>query len=71
MGDKPVARPIPTHKTTKTHNKRTQISIHRVGLEPMTPALQRAKTVNTSDSLATVIGTVKKCHEQRTMQIVK
>jgi hypothetical protein len=27
MGDQPVARPLPTHRTTQTQNKRTQTSM--------------------------------------------
>jgi hypothetical protein len=30
-GDQPVARPLPTHRTTQTQNKRTQTSMPRVG----------------------------------------
>jgi hypothetical protein len=33
-GDQPVARPLPTHRTTQTQNKRIQISMIRVGFEP-------------------------------------
>jgi hypothetical protein len=29
-GDQPIARPLPTHRTTQTHNKRTQTSMPRV-----------------------------------------
>jgi hypothetical protein len=50
-GDQPVARPLPTHRTTQTQNKRTQTSMPRVEFE-------RAKTVHSLDSAATVIGTV-------------
>jgi hypothetical protein len=32
-GKQPIARPPPTHRTTQTQNKRTQISMLRVGLE--------------------------------------
>jgi hypothetical protein len=35
-GDQPVARPLPTHRTTQTQNKRTQTSMSRVGFEPTT-----------------------------------
>jgi hypothetical protein len=50
-GDQPVARPLPTHKTTQTQNKRTHTSMPRVGFEPTTPAFEQA-----SDSASTVIG---------------
>jgi hypothetical protein len=50
-GDKPVARSLPTHRTTQTRYKRTQICIPRVGFEPTIPVLERAKTVH-----ATVVG---------------
>jgi hypothetical protein len=36
--DQPVARPLPTHRTTQTQNKRTQASMLWVGLEPTTRA---------------------------------
>jgi hypothetical protein len=45
-GDQPVARPLPTHRTTKTQNKRTQTSVPRVGFEPTIPVLERKKTVH-------------------------
>jgi hypothetical protein len=54
--DQPVARPLPIHRTTKTQNKRKQISMPRVGFEPMTPAFERAKMVHAIDHTATVIG---------------
>jgi hypothetical protein len=54
-GDQPIARPLPTHGTTQTQNKRTQISMPRVGFEPTIPAFERAKTVHDLDGPATVI----------------
>jgi hypothetical protein len=36
-GDQPAARPLPTHRTTQTQNKRTQTSMPRVGFEPTIP----------------------------------
>jgi hypothetical protein len=56
-GDQPVARPLPTHRTTQTENKRKQISMPSVGFAPTIPAFQRAKTVHALDRAATVIGT--------------
>jgi hypothetical protein len=53
-GDQPVARPLPTHRTTQTQNKRTQTSMPRVGVEPTVPVMERAKTVHASDRAATV-----------------
>jgi hypothetical protein len=58
MGDQPVARPLPTHKTTQTQNKRTQTPMPRVGFGPMTPGFKRAKTVHALDRAATEIGHV-------------
>jgi hypothetical protein len=55
MGNQPVARPLPTHRTTKTHNKRTQTSMPRVGFESTIPVLERAKTVHILYRVATVI----------------
>jgi hypothetical protein len=54
--DQPVARPLPTHRTTPTENKHTQTSVPCVGLEPTIPAFERAKTVHALDRAATVIG---------------
>jgi hypothetical protein len=54
-GDQPVARPLPTHKTTQIQNKSTQTSMLLVGFEPTMPVFERAKTVHA----ATVIGTLQ------------
>jgi hypothetical protein len=50
-GDQPVARPLRTHRTTQTQNKRTKTSIPRVGFESTT-------TVRVLDRAAAVIGTL-------------
>jgi hypothetical protein len=57
VGDQPVARPLPTCRTTQTQNKRTQTSMPRVGFEPTTPVFDRAKMVHVLDRAATMIGT--------------
>jgi hypothetical protein len=57
MGDQFVARPVPTHKTTQTRNKRTETRMPRVGFEPTIPVFKRAKTVHALDRAAAVIGT--------------
>jgi hypothetical protein len=44
-GDHPVARPLPIHRATQTHNKRTQTSMPLVRFEPTIPVFERAKTV--------------------------
>jgi hypothetical protein len=54
-GDQPIARPLPTYKTTQTRNKRTQISILRVEFEPTMPVFEGAKTVRALDHTATVM----------------
>jgi hypothetical protein len=54
-GDQPVKRPLPTCRTTQTKNKRTDIHASK-GFEPTIRAFERAKTVHTLDSAATVIG---------------
>jgi hypothetical protein len=54
--DQLVARPLPTHRTTQTQNKRTQTSKPRVGIEHTNPVFERAKTDHTSHRAATVIG---------------
>jgi hypothetical protein len=56
-GDQPVAKPLPTHTTTQTHNKRTQTYMPRVGFEPTIPAFVQEKTVHALDRAVTVIGT--------------
>jgi hypothetical protein len=56
-GDEPVARPLPLHRTTQTQNKRTQTSMYRVRFEPRIQVFERAKTLDTLDRAATVIGT--------------
>jgi hypothetical protein len=52
MSDQPVARPLPTHRTTQTQNKRTQTSMPWVGFEHTIPAFERAKTVHALDRAA-------------------
>jgi hypothetical protein len=54
--EQPVARPLPTQRTTQTQNKRTQTSIPRFGFEAMIPVFKRAETVHALDRAATVIG---------------
>jgi hypothetical protein len=44
-GDQPVARHLPTHRTTQAQNKRTQTSMPLVEFEPTIPVFERAKTV--------------------------
>jgi hypothetical protein len=58
-GDQPVTRPLPTHRTTQTQNKRKQTSMPRVGFEPMIPVFERTKTINALDRAAAVIGSIK------------
>jgi hypothetical protein len=55
-GDQPVARPLPTHRTTQTENKRTKTSMPLVGFEFTIPIFERAKTVHGLDRAETVIG---------------
>jgi hypothetical protein len=55
-GDQPVARPLSTHRTTQTRNKRTQISMNRVGFEPKTPVFQRAKKIYALDPCFSIAG---------------
>jgi hypothetical protein len=56
MGNQPVARPLPTHKTAQTQNKRTQSSMPRVRFEPTTPVFEQAKTDYALDHATTIIG---------------
>jgi hypothetical protein len=55
-GVQPIARPLLTHRTTQTQNKRTQTSISWVGFEPTIPVCERAKTVHALDCTAIVMG---------------
>jgi hypothetical protein len=50
-GNQPVARPLPTHRITQTHNKHTQISMPWLGFEPTIPAFERTKTVHALTAL--------------------
>jgi hypothetical protein len=52
-GDQPIARSLPTRRTTQT--EQTQTSMPRVGLEPTTPAFDWEKTVYALDRAVTVI----------------
>jgi hypothetical protein len=54
-GDQPVARPLPTHRTIQTQNKRTQTFMSLAGFEPTIPAFERVKTVHAFDRATTVI----------------
>jgi hypothetical protein len=56
MGDQPVARPLPIHRTAKTQNKRTQASMPQVGFELTILVFEGAKTVHALDGAATGIG---------------
>jgi hypothetical protein len=51
-GDQPVARPLPTHRTTKIQKKHTQTSMPQVEFEPTILMLERAKTVHTTYTTA-------------------
>jgi hypothetical protein len=55
MSDQPVARPLPTHRTAQTQNKRTQTSVPQVGFESTIPVFKRAKIVHALDRTAVVI----------------
>jgi hypothetical protein len=57
-GDQALARPLPTHRTTQTQNKRPQTSMPQVGFEPAIPVFKHAKTFRALYHVATVIGEV-------------
>jgi hypothetical protein len=59
MGDQPLRRPLPEHRTAQTQNERTQSYMSRVGSEPTIPLFERAKTVHALDRAAAVIGLYK------------
>jgi hypothetical protein len=56
MGDQPITRLLPTHRTTQTQNKCRQTYMPWMGLEPTIPAFEWAKTVHASERAAAVIG---------------
>jgi hypothetical protein len=53
--DQPVARPLPTHRTAQTQNKRREMSMLRVGFEPTIPMFERTKPAHAWDRVVTVI----------------
>jgi hypothetical protein len=61
-GDQSVARPLPTHGTIQTENKRTQTSMLLVGFLSMVLVFEQAKTVHALDLEATVIGSYGLSH---------
>jgi hypothetical protein len=54
-GFQPVARPLPTHRTSQTQNKHRQTSMPRLRFEPTIPVFEREKT----DCAATVFASYK------------
>jgi hypothetical protein len=56
IGHQPVARALPTYRTTQTQNKRTQTFMPRLRFEPTTQVFEPAKTIHELDHAATVIG---------------
>jgi hypothetical protein len=57
MRHKPVARPLPTHRTTQTQNKRTHTFMLRVRFERTIPSFERLKRVYALDHVAAMIDT--------------
>jgi hypothetical protein len=55
VGDQPVTRLLPAHRTTQIQNKRTQLSMLQVEFEPTIPVFERMKTVHTLDRAPIVI----------------
>jgi hypothetical protein len=55
-GDRTVTRPLPTHRTTQTQNKRTQTPLPRVGFEPTILVFEQVKTVHALNLATIVIG---------------
>jgi hypothetical protein len=56
MEDQAVARPLLTHRETRTQNTCTEICMPRVGFELTFLMFERAKTVHALDLATTVIG---------------
>jgi hypothetical protein len=69
MGDQPVSRPLPTHRTTHTQNKRIQTSVPCVGFEPPIPVFVRAKTVHALDRAALAIGCLHLVSRERMVEL--
>jgi hypothetical protein len=56
MGDQPIARPLPAHRTAQTQKKSTQTSTPQVGFEPEIPVFEQSKAGHALDGAAIVIG---------------
>jgi hypothetical protein len=54
-GDLRVAKPLPTHRTTQTQNRHTEIHASN-GIEPTIPVFERVKKVEALESAATASG---------------
>jgi hypothetical protein len=70
-GNQPVERPLPTHRTTQTWNKRTQTSVPWLGFEPTIPVLERTKTVHALDRAANMIGALQITHKEMETNMTK
>jgi hypothetical protein len=68
IGNQPVARPLPTHRTTQTQYKDTQTPMPWMRFEPTILPFERAKRVHVLDRAATVIGSFNST-EMKTPQI--
>jgi hypothetical protein len=66
-GDKPVARPLPTHRTTQTQNKCTRTYMPRVRFEPTIPVFEWTKTVHALDRAVTVIGLTQNYNSEKSL----
>jgi hypothetical protein len=49
MGDQPVARPLPTHRTAQIQNKHIHTSMSPVGFESTIPVFKSTKAVHSLD----------------------
>jgi hypothetical protein len=52
MGDQPIARPLPAHRTAHTQNKCTQTSMPQMGFKSTIPVFEWVKTVHALDRVA-------------------
>jgi hypothetical protein len=57
--DQPVARPLPTHRSTQTQNKCTQTAMPRLRFEPTIQAFELANIIHALDRAAIVIGPIR------------
>jgi hypothetical protein len=72
MGDQPVARPLPTHRTTQTQNKHIQYKhpcLEWDSNQRSQRSSEREKTIHALDPAATVIGNMMLSYLREVQQL--